>query len=147
MAGEQGTVFLDEIGELDLSIQVKLLRVLQSGTFARVGDTEERKFAGKFVVATNRDLSQEMAAGRFREDLYYRLCADMIQTPSLREQIADCPDDLNCLAEFIARRVLTDLPDESRAWQRNQSTGSPSRWGRTIHGQATSVNWNNVFAT
>lgn len=115
VAGEQGTVFLDEIGELDLSIQVKLLRVLQSGTFARVGDTEERKFAGKFVVATNRDLSQEMAAGRFREDLYYRLCADMIQTPSLREQIADCPDDLNCLAEFIARRVLTDLPDESRA--------------------------------
>jgi DNA-binding NtrC family response regulator len=115
VAGEQGTVFLDEIGELDLSIQVKLLRVLQSGTFSPVGDTEERKFAGKFVVATNRDLSQEMAAGRFREDLYYRLCADMIRTPTLREQIADCPDDLHCLAEFIARRVLTDLPEESRA--------------------------------
>jgi DNA-binding NtrC family response regulator len=115
VAGEQGTVFLDEIGELDLSIQVKLLRVLQSGTFSRVGDTEERKFAGKFVVATNRDLSQEMAAGRFREDLYYRLCADMIQTPTLREQIADCPDDLHCLAEFIARRVLTDLPEEAKA--------------------------------
>ena len=115
VAGEQGTVFLDEIGELDLSIQVKLLRVLQSGTFSRVGDTEERKFAGKFVVATNRDLSQEMAAGRFREDLYYRLCADMIQTPTLREQIVDCPDDLHCLAEFIARRVLTDLPEEAKA--------------------------------
>jgi sigma-54 specific flagellar transcriptional regulator A len=115
VAGEQGTVFLDEIGELDLSIQVKLLRVLQSGTFSRVGDTEERKFAGKFVVATNRDLSREMAAGRFREDLYYRLCADMIQTPTLREQIADCPDDLHCLAEFIARRVLTDLPEEAKA--------------------------------
>ena len=115
VAGEQGTVFLDEIGELDLSIQVKLLRVLQSGSFSRVGETTERMFAGKFVVATNRDLSQEMAAGRFREDLYYRLCADMIQTPTLREQIADCPDDLHCLAEFIARRVLTDLPEESRA--------------------------------
>ena len=115
VAGEQGTVFLDEIGELDLSIQVKLLRVLQSSTFSRVGDTEERTFAGKFVVATNRDLSQEMAAGRFREDLYYRLCADMIQTPTLCEQIADCPDDLHCLAEFIARRVLTDLPEESKA--------------------------------
>jgi DNA-binding NtrC family response regulator len=115
VAGEQGTVFLDEIGELDLSIQVKLLRVLQSGSFSRVGETNERMFAGKFVVATNRDLSQEMAAGRFREDLYYRLCADMIQTPTLREQIADCPDDLHCLAEFIARRVLTDLPEESRA--------------------------------
>ena len=118
VAGEQGTVFLDEIGELDLSIQVKLLRVLQSGTFSRVGDTEERTFAGKFVVATNRDLSQEIAAGRFREDLYYRLCADMIQTPTLREQIADCPDDLHCLAEFTARRVLVDLPEESKALAR-----------------------------
>ena len=115
VAGEQGTVFLDEIGELDLSIQVKLLRVLQSGSFSRVGETLERKFSGKFVAATNRDLSQEMAAGRFREDLYYRLCADMIETPTLSEQIADCPDDLMCLAEFIARRVLTDLPEGSRA--------------------------------
>jgi transcriptional regulator with PAS, ATPase and Fis domain len=56
-----------------------------------------------------------MAAGRFREDLYYRLCADMIHTPTLREQIADNPDDLHCLAEFIARRVLTDLPEEAKA--------------------------------
>lgn len=118
VAGEQGTVFLDEIGELDLSIQVKLLRVLQSGNFSRVGETVERKFTGKFVAATNRDLSQEMAAGRFREDLYYRLCADMIQTPTLCEQLGDCPDDLMCLAEFLARRVLPDLPEESQALAR-----------------------------
>lgn len=115
VAGEHGTVFLDEIGELDHSLQVKLLRVLQSGTFSRVGDTDERKFSGKFVVATNRDLAQEMAAGRFRRDLYYRLCADMIHTPSLHEQLVDCPDDLLCLAEFIAHRVLVDLPEESKA--------------------------------
>jgi DNA-binding NtrC family response regulator len=115
VAGEQGTVFLDEIGELDLSIQVKLLRVLQSGRYSRVGETDEREFKGKFVAATNRDLSQEMAAGRFREDLYYRLCADMVRTPTLREQIADCPGDLMCHAEFIACRVLTELPEESRA--------------------------------
>jgi len=118
VAGEQGTVFLDEIGELDLSIQVKLLRVLQSGSFSRVGETQQRQFGGKFVAATNRDLPQEMAAGRFREDLYYRLCADMIHTPTLYEQIADCPDDLEYLAEFIARRVLTDLPEESHALAR-----------------------------
>jgi len=118
VAGDQGTVFLDEIGELDLSIQVKLLRVLQSGSFSRVGETKERKFRGKFVAATNRDLSQEMAAGRFREDLYYRLCADMIQTPAMREQIADCPGDLEHLAEFMARRVLPDLPEESQALAR-----------------------------
>ncbi len=97
---------------------MKLLRVLQSGSFSRVGETKERKFTGKFIVATNRDLAQEMAAGRFREDLYYRLCADMIQTPDLREQIADCPDDLICLAEFLARRIVTDLPEESRALAR-----------------------------
>lgn len=118
VAGEQGAVFLDEIGELDLSIQVKLLRVLQSGGFSRVGDTQERKFRGKFIAATNRDLAQEMKAGRFREDLYYRLCADMIQTPTLREQITDCPDDLICLAEFLARRVLPALPEESHALAR-----------------------------
>lgn len=117
-AGPQGTVFLDEIGELDLSIQVKLLRVLQSRSFSRVGDTQSRQFGGKFVVATNRDLSQEMAAGRFREDLYYRLCADMIQTPTLHEQIADCPEDLQYLTEFIARRVLTGLPEEATALAR-----------------------------
>ena len=118
VAGEQGTVFLDEIGELDLSIQVKLLRVLQSRSFSRVGETQDRKFEGKFIAATNRDLSHEMAAGRFREDLYYRLCADMIRTPTLHEQIADCPDDLEYLAEFIARRVLTDLPEESHVLAR-----------------------------
>lgn len=115
VAGEQGTVFLDEIGELDLSIQVKLLRVLQSRNFSRVGETKPREYEGKFVVATNRDLAQEMADGRFREDLYYRLCADMIHTPALHEQIAACPDDLQLLAEFFARRVLTDLPEESQA--------------------------------
>lgn len=138
VAGEQGAVFLDEIGELDLSIQVKLLRVLQSGSFSRVGDTEERRFSGKFVVATNRDLAQEMAAGRFREDLYYRLCADMIQTPTLREQIADCPDDLMCLAEFLARRVIPDLPEESQALARETvdwiaaQMGTNYRWPGNI---------------
>ena len=107
IAGPEGTVFLDEIGDLDLAIQVKLLRVLQSGSFSRVGETKQLKFAGKFVAATNRDLSQEMASHRFREDLYYRLCADMIHTPTLREQVADRPADLQDLTEFIARRLLT----------------------------------------
>lgn len=138
VAGEQGTVFLDEIGELDLSIQVKLLRVLQSGSFSRVGETQQRQFGGKFVAATNRDLSQEMAAGRFREDLYYRLCADMIQTPTLREQIGDCPDDLMCLAEFLARQVIPDLPEESQALARETvdwiatQMGANYRWPGNI---------------
>lgn len=111
--GPLGTVFLDEIGDLDLSLQVKLLRLLQSRSFERVGDTETRRFPGKFVAATNRDLAQEMQRQTFREDLYYRLCADMVRTPTLREQIADRPGDLRDLTHFIAQRVLTDLPDEA----------------------------------
>lgn len=106
---------MDEIGELEHSIQVKLLRVLQSRGFSRVGDTHQRQFRGKIVAATNRDLAQEMAAGRFREDLYYLLCADMIHTPTLKEQIADRPDDLRLLAQFMAERVLPGLQEESQA--------------------------------
>lgn len=73
-----GTVFLDEIGELELAIQVKLLRVFQAPTFHRFGETRERPFRGKLVTATNRDLALEIDAGRFREDLFYRLCGDVI---------------------------------------------------------------------
>src|SRR4030095_10303350 len=74
-----GTVFLDEIGELDPAIQVKLLRVLQSRTFQRLGDTRDRPFLRKLIAATNRDLGREMAAGEFRKDFYYRLCSDFVR--------------------------------------------------------------------
>jgi DNA-binding NtrC family response regulator len=110
--GENGTVFLDEIGELDLSIQVKLLRVLQDRDFSRVGETETRRFAGKFVAATNRDLASEIDRRHFREDLYYRLCADMVRTPTLHEQLTDRPEDLLELTRFFARKLLVDLPGE-----------------------------------
>ena len=103
--GPHGTVFLDEIGETDLGIQVKLLRVLQTRVFQRIGDTEPRTFAGKIVAATNRDLAQEMRAGRFREDLYYRLCADHVRTPALREILRDSPGELATLVRHIAARV------------------------------------------
>ncbi len=103
--GPHGTVFLDEIGETDPAIQVKLLRVLQTRAFQPIGDTEPRHFAGKFIAATNRDLVAEIAAGRFREDFFYRLCADRIQTPALRDILADAPDELENLVGFIAARV------------------------------------------
>ncbi|MCZ6664310.1 MAG: sigma-54 factor interaction domain-containing protein, partial [Gammaproteobacteria bacterium] len=103
-----GTVFLDEIGELDPTIQVKLLRVLQSRRFQRLGETTDREFHGKIIAATNRDLSSAMRGGEFREDFYYRLCADVIRTPSLREQLAEAPDDLGNLILFIARRIHRD---------------------------------------
>ena len=112
VCGKHGTVFLDEIGELDHSIQVKLLRVLQTQQFSRVGETESRKFEGKFIAATNRKLELEIQSGRFREDLYYRLCADRIQTPTLHEQLADRPEDLFELTRFIAARLLRQVKEE-----------------------------------
>ncbi len=100
-----GAVFLDEIGELAPEIQVKLLRVIEGRSFTPVGDTVSRKFVGKLLAATNRDLAGEIRAGRFREDLYYRMCSDLIQTPSLRQQIAESPVVLRDLVQFLARRV------------------------------------------
>lgn len=104
--GPFGAVFLDEIGELDAAIQVKLLRVLEARQFQKVGSSDTIPFSGKVLAATNRDLAAEMRAGRFRGDLYYRLCADQITTPSLAEQLADRPDDLPELVKFIARDIL-----------------------------------------
>jgi transcriptional regulator with GAF, ATPase, and Fis domain len=116
-----GTVFLDEIGEVEPAIQVKLLRVLQTRTFQRLGETAPRRFQGKVIAATNRDLATEIDAGRFREDFYYRLCSDVIWTPSLAEQLADDPGELRRLLGALARRIAGDaeadaLADEADAW-------------------------------
>jgi hypothetical protein len=110
--GPYGAVFLDEIGELDHAFQVKLLRVLQSRVFQRIGETKPRRFEGKVIAATNRDLEVEIAAGRFRSDLYYRICADLIRTPTLREQLRDARGDLRTLIVIVARRVVGDGAEE-----------------------------------
>jgi transcriptional regulator with AAA-type ATPase domain len=118
---EHGAVFLDEIGELTAEMQVKLLRVLQTRRFQAVGANEDRAFLGKIVAATNRDLAAEMQARRFREDFYFRLCADRIATPPLQEQLADRPEDLAVMVEYICRRVVgaeraAELTVEVVAW-------------------------------
>ena len=125
-----GTVFLDEIGELEPELQVKLLRVLETRSFQPVGETAGRTFAGKIVAATNRDLGKAIAEGRFREDLYYRLCADQIKTPSLRSQLEESPSVLDDLILFMARRVAGDegdsLAKEVRRWvEKNLGAGYP----------------------
>lgn len=86
-----GTIFLDEIGEMDLVLQAKLLRVLEDGTFMKVGDTKETKVDVRIIAATNRDLEKESEAGNFRLDLYYRLSVFKIQLPSLTERQSDIP--------------------------------------------------------
>jgi len=108
----RGAIFLDEIGDIDISIQVKLLRVIQTRTFQRIGETEDRRFEGKLIAATNRDLAAGMREGRFRDDLYYRLCSDIITTPSLHEQLRESPDELRNLTAFIARRIVDDEAEE-----------------------------------
>jgi PAS domain S-box-containing protein len=86
-----GTIFLDEIGELSVGMQVKLLRILQEGILERVGDHRSIKVDVRVVSATNKDLQREMAAGRFRRDLYYRLCVMPIHVPPLRARKKDIP--------------------------------------------------------
>src|SRR5580700_4713250 len=103
---ETGSVFLDELGEMELAIQVKLLRVIETRKFSAVGDTAIREFKGKLIAATNRDLPLEIRAGRFREDLYYRLCADQVQTPSLADQIRDSPQVLRELVHYMTLRTV-----------------------------------------
>lgn len=84
-----GTVFLDEIGEMPLDLQAKLLRVLESGEFLKVGDNKVTKINVRIIAATNRDLEKEIEAGNFREDLFYRINIFNISLPSLRERVSD----------------------------------------------------------
>ncbi len=110
--GEYGSLLLDEIGELDSTTQVKLLRVLQNRQYQRLGETKMREFSGKIIAATNRDLLKEIENGAFREDLYYRLCADVVETPTLAAQLQDNPDALGNLVSYIAKRIVAEEQEE-----------------------------------
>jgi hypothetical protein len=116
----EGTVFLDEIGELDPLSQVKLLRVIQDRTFQPLGSTGTLDFNGKIVAATHRDIHQAMEAEEFRKDFYYRLCSDIITTPSLYQQIVESPDVLWDLVGYISKKVAgeegPELAKEVQAW-------------------------------
>jgi DNA-binding NtrC family response regulator len=99
-----GTLFLDEIGEISASVQVKLLRFLQEHEFERVGGTQTIRVDVRVIAATNRDLKEEVARGRFREDLFYRLNVVNIETPPLRDRKSDIP----AIAKFFLDRYAKD---------------------------------------
>jgi DNA-binding NtrC family response regulator len=100
-----GTLFLDEIGELDAGLQAKLLRVLQEKTFERVGGSRQITVDVRIIAATNRDLKQQVAQGKFREDLYYRLSTFPIEIPPLRDR----PSDIRRMARYFLERAARDL--------------------------------------
>lgn len=119
-----GAVFIDEIGDIDLPTQVKLLNVIQDRTFSPVGSHDKLRFAGRVISATNRDIQKLRKDGLFRDDLYYRLCSDIIVMPRLQQRLQENPGELKTLIAGLLNRVMAD-PDErllSRIVKRIQAT-------------------------
>ncbi|HXF79633.1 MAG TPA: sigma-54 dependent transcriptional regulator [Usitatibacter sp.] len=109
-AAQKGTLFLDEVGDLPLAMQVKLLRVIQEKKVRRVGDTQEDNVDTRIISATHRNLSDQVEAGEFRQDLFYRLNVIEMKMPALREIPEDIPVMVQSVVERLARQAGTDVP-------------------------------------
>ena len=121
-AADGGTIFLDEIGEMAFDLQAKLLRILETGEFLKIGDTKPVKVNVRVIAATNRDLAKEIADGHFREDLFYRLSVFHIHLPPLRERVDDIPLHVeafvSALSSKIGKTIRTISPDYVRILKR-----------------------------
>ena len=127
-AANGGTIFLDEIGDMSLSAQAKVLRALQENKISRVGSDKDIKVDVRVVAATNKDLKNEIAEGRFREDLYHRLAVILIKVPALNDRREDIPLLINHFAKKIAEEqgnaVKTFSPEAIKKLQKYDWTGN-----------------------
>ena len=107
-----GALFLDEIGEVSIPVQIKLLQVLQERTFTPVGGRDRKRFSGRVVAATNQPLDRLRSEGRFRNDFFYRLCSDVIEMPTLRQRLAESAAELDQLVRLLVARITgAEVPD------------------------------------
>jgi transcriptional regulator with AAA-type ATPase domain len=134
LCSQHGALFLDEIGEIAVPVQIKLLQVLQDRTFSSVGSHQAKRFAGRVIAATNKSITDLRASGRFRDDLFYRLCSDVITLPTLRQRLEEDDSELERLVreqlvrltgkddandtEFILDTLKRDLP-QNYPWPGN----------------------------
>ena len=147
---DRGTLFLDEIGEMPVELQAKLLRVLESGEFIKIGETRPTKVDLRIIAATNRDLEKEIAAGNFREDLFFRLSVFRIQLPSLNGRKKDIAEYARHFAEQFAAKmgkriekiddayIAARIPNRSRT-ERNPRFDGPRRPRTTPYPQGTRI--------
>ena len=128
VAAQGGTIFLDEIGEMAFDLQAKLLRILETGEFIKIGDTKPTKVDVRIIAATNRDLEKEIEQGHFREDLFYRLSVFQIHLPALRERVEDIPLHIkafvSAFSSKMGKNIRTISPEyidalKKRAWKGN----------------------------
>jgi transcriptional regulator with PAS, ATPase and Fis domain len=106
-------VFIDEVGEIDDTIQVKLLNVLQDRVFTPVGSAEQQLFQGRVIAATNQNIEQLLAEGSFREDFYYRLCSDVITLPDLQQRLSESPQqEMRLLLQSILQRTIGSIDED-----------------------------------
>ena len=143
-----GTIFLDEVGELPLSTQVRLLRVLQSGEFIRVGSARVQKTNVRVVAATNNDLLRAIENGRFREDLYYRLNTVPISVPPLRERKEDIPLLFRKFAADVAvqyKMPSVQLDDQARAMLQNHYWRGNIRQLKNVAEQISALEQNRII--
>ena len=105
LCSPHGSIFLDEIGDVSIPVQIKLLRVIQDRTFSAVGSHKDERFHGRVVAATNKPLDALRQEGKFRDDFYYRLCSDVIQVPPLRQRIQENTNELDELLQVVIGRI------------------------------------------